>query len=179
MDRLKQKYQKEIMPVLMSEFGHKNPLAVPHVSKVVINVGLGEAIENPKVLETVNEYLAEITGQKPTVTHARRAIAGFKLRKGDTIGTKVTLRGDRMYVFLDKLFNIVLPRVRDFKGLSSEAFDQKGNYSLGIREQLVFGEIEYSKIDKVRGLEVSIVMTSKGKEESKRLLELLGLPFQK
>ncbi len=179
MNRLKQKYQKEIISKLMEEFGYKNYLAVARILKVVLNVGLGEATENPKVIETVGEYLSEITGQKPATTRAHKAISGFKIKAGQPIGVKVTLRGDRMYTFLDKLFNIVLPRVRDFKGVNPDSFDTGGNFSLGIREQMVFPEVTYSKIDKTRGLEITIVTNAKNREESKRLLELLGAPFKK
>lgn len=175
--RLKQKYREEIVPKLMQERGYRSPMEVPRLEKIVLNIGLGEAIQNPRALEAASRDLAAISGQKPVTTRARKSIAGFKVRRGMPIGLMVTLRGDRMYDFLDKLINAALPRIRDFHGVPANSFDGRGNYSLGIREQIIFPEIEYDKIDKVRGLEVSIVTTARTDEEGKRLLELLGMPF--
>lgn len=177
--RLQKKYETEIKPQLLKEFGYKNVMAAPKLEKVVVNVGLGEALAKPEVIEKVKSYIALIAGQKPVTRLARRSIATFKLRQGQPIGVSVTLRGVRMYDFIDKLFSIVLPRVRDFRGLSTTAFDQRGNYTLGLTEQTVFPEVDYSVIDKTRGFEITIVNKSHSKEESKRLLELLGLPFKK
>jgi large subunit ribosomal protein L5 len=164
---------------MMEKFGYKNAMEVPRLNKVVINMGVGDAKENPKFLEGAMEDLATITGQKPVVTVAKRSVASFKLRAGMKIGTKVTLRGDRMYEFLDRLFNAALPRVRDFRGTSPKSFDGRGNYALGIREQLIFPEINYDKVEKVRGMDVIIVTTAKTDEEAKELLALLGMPFSK
>ncbi|MDI3529735.1 MAG: large subunit ribosomal protein [Thermoanaerobacter sp.] len=179
MSRLREKYQKEVVPALMERFGYKNIMQVPKVEKVVINIGVGEAKENPKALEAAVDDLTMIAGQKPVITRAKRSIANFKIRKGMPIGVKVTLRGERMYEFMDKLFNIALPRVRDFKGVSPNSFDGRGNYALGIKEQLIFPEIDYDKIDKIRGMDIIIVTTAKTDEEAKGLLELLGMPFAK
>jgi large subunit ribosomal protein L5 len=175
--RLKQRYRKEIVPVLMREFGYRNVMQVPKVEKVVLNIGMGEAVQNAKSLDAAAEQLATISGQKPVITRAKRSIANFKIRKGNPIGLMVTLRGDRMWEFLDRLVNAALPRIRDFRGISPHAFDGRGNFSLGIREQLIFPEIEYDKVDRVRGLQVNIVTTAETDEEGKRLLELLGMPF--
>jgi large subunit ribosomal protein L5 len=177
--RLKTRYQQEIMPALQKEFNYGNPMQVPGVNKVVVNIGMGEAIQNAKAMDAAISDLAAITGQRPVITRARRSVASFKLREGMQIGCMVTLRGDRMYVFLDKLMNVALPRLRDFQGVSPDSFDGHGNYTLGLREQLVFPEIDYDKIDKVRGMEVSIVTTARTDEEGRRLLTLMGMPFKK
>jgi len=177
--RLKEKYQKEVVPGLQKEFSYKNPMQVPTVNKVVINIGMGEAIQNAKAMDAAVSDLATITGQRPVITRAKRSVATFKLREGMQIGCMVTLRGDRMYQFLDKLMNVALPRLRDFQGVSADAFDGRGNYTLGLREQLVFPEIDYDKVDKVRGMEVSIVTTARTDEEGRRLLKLMGMPFKK
>jgi len=177
--RLKEKYQKEVVPGLQKEFNYKNPMQVPTVHKVVVNIGMGEAIQNAKAMDAAVSDLAAITGQRPVITRAKRSVATFKLREGMQIGCMVTLRGDRMYQFLDKLMNVALPRLRDFQGVSPEAFDGRGNYTLGLREQLVFPEIDYDKVDKVRGMEVSIVTTARTDEEGRRLLKLMGMPFKK
>lgn len=179
MPRLKELYNESVVPAMMEKFGYKNSMEVPKLNKVVINMGVGDAKENPKFLEGAMEDLATITGQKPVVTVAKRSVASFKLRAGMKIGTKVTLRGDRMYEFLDRLFNAALPRVRDFRGTSPKSFDGRGNYALGIREQLIFPEINYDKVEKVRGMDVIIVTTAKTDEEAKELLALLGMPFSK
>jgi len=177
--RLKELYKKTVIPAMMERFGYKNIMEVPRVEKVVINMGVGDAKENPKFLESAMEELAAITGQRPVATVAKKSVAAFKVRAGMKIGTKVTLRGDRMYEFLDRLFNIALPRVRDFRGVSPKSFDGRGNYALGIKEQLVFPEINYDKVEKVRGMDVIIVTTAKTDEEAKELLALLGMPFAK
>lgn len=177
--RLKEKYQQEVAPALLKEFNYKNSMQVPGVHKVVVNIGLGEVIQNAKAMDAAVADLAAITGQRPIITRAKRSVAAFKLREGMQIGCMVTLRGDRMYQFLDKLLNVALPRLRDFQGVSSEAFDGRGNYTLGLREQLVFPEIDYDKVDKVRGMEVSIVTTARTDEEGRRLLKLMGMPFKK
>jgi large subunit ribosomal protein L5 len=177
--RLKERYRNEVAPALMKEFSYSNPMAVPKLEKVVLNMGLGEAPSNPKVLETARAELAAITGQQPVVTKAKKSIAAFKLREGMQIGTRVTLRGDRMYEFLDRLVNAVLPRVRDFRGISPDSFDGRGNYTLGLREQLIFPEIDFAKVDKARGMNISIVTTAKTDEEGRALLRHLGLPFRK
>jgi large subunit ribosomal protein L5 len=176
---LKERYQKEVAPALQKELGLENVMRIPRVTKVVVNVGVGEALENAKALDAAVNDMTIITGQKPVVTKARQSIANFKLREGRAIGVKVTLRGDRMWDFLDRLMNIALPRVRDFRGISAEGFDGRGNYNLGLREQLVFPEIEYDKIDKLRGLEVAIVTTAQTDDEGRLLLQMLGMPFQK
>jgi len=168
--RLKEKYQQEVAPALRKEFNHSNPMQVPGVHKVVINIGMGEVIQNAKAMDAAVADLATITGQRPVITRAKRSVATFKLREGMQIGCMVTLRGDRMYQFLDKLMNVALPRLRDFQGVSADAFDGRGNYTLGLREQLVFPEIDYDKVDKVRGMEVSIVTTASTDEEGRRLL---------
>ena len=177
MNRMQERYQKEIAPALFKAFSFKNVMQVPHVEKVVVNIGLGEAMDNPKALEAAVGDLTTITGQKPVVTKARRDIANFKLRAGRLIGAKVTLRGDRMWSFIDRLLNIALPRVRDFRGVSANAFDGRGNYTLGLKDQLVFPEIEYDKIDKLRGMEITIVTSAKTDEHARALLQMLGMPF--
>jgi large subunit ribosomal protein L5 len=177
--RLKEKYQQEVVPALQKEFNYKNPMQVPRLHKVVVNIGMGEVIQNSKAMEFAVADLAAITGQRPVITRAKRSVAAFKLREGMQIGCMVTLRGERMNVFLDKLLNVALPRLRDFQGVSTEAFDGRGNYTLGLREQLVFPEIDYDKIDKVRGMEISIVTTAHSDQEGRRLLALLGMPFKK
>jgi len=179
MSRLKEKYDKEIAPQLMTEFKYGSKMQVPRVEKVVLNIGLGEAIQNPKALEAATTDVMTISGQRPVVKRAKKSIAAFKLRAGAAIGMMVTLRGKRMYDFLDKLINIALPRIRDFQGVPRNSFDGRGNYTLGIKEQIVFPEIEYDKIDKIRGLEVSVVTTAETDEEARKLLELLGIPFRK
>jgi len=178
MSRLKERYNSEITAKLMKEFGYTNPMQVPRLEKLLINMGLGEAIQNIKVLDSAMEEIKAITGQKPVATKARRSIANFKLRKGMSIGCMVTLRKERMYEFFDRLVSIALPRVRDFKGVSGKSFDGRGNYSLGIREQIIFPEIDYDKIDKIKGLNIIIVTTAKTDEEGKALLRLLGMPFK-
>ncbi len=175
--RLEQKYTEETVPSLTKRFGYKNPMAVPKLDKVIVNIGLGEAVADPKVLDRAVEELAAITGQKPMVTRAKKSIAGFKLRAGMPIGCMVTLRRQRMYEFLERLIHVALPRVRDFKGVSPKAFDGRGNYTLGIREQLIFPEIDYDKVDKLRGLSVSVVTTARTDEEGYALLKELGMPF--
>ncbi|HVB76079.1 MAG TPA: 50S ribosomal protein L5 [Ktedonobacteraceae bacterium] len=177
--RLKEKYQEEVVPALQKEFSYANPMQVPTVHKVVINIGMGEAIQNAKAMDAAVSDLATITGQRPVITRAKRSVATFKLREGMQIGCMVTLRGDHMYQFLDKLINVALPRLRDFQGVSADAFDGRGNYTLGLKEQLVFPEIDYDKVDKVRGMEVSIVTTARTDEEGRRLLKLMGMPFKK
>lgn len=177
MDRLQEKYQKEVVPALTEKFGYKNVMQLPKIEKVIINMGVGEAVTNSKALETAVAQLTQIAGQKPVITKAKKSIAAFKLREGMPIGAKVTLRGDRMYYFLDKLMNIALPRVRDFRGVSSTSFDGRGNYALGLKEQLIFPEIEYDKVDKVQGMDIIIVTTAKTDEEARELLRLLGMPF--
>lgn len=178
MARLYEVYKQEITPKLVEKFQYKNIMQVPKVDKIIINIGVGEAIQNPKALDGAVNDLSIISGQKPVITKAKKSIAGFKLREGMPIGCKVTLRGERMYQFLDKLINIVLPRVRDFRGISPQAFDGRGNYSLGIKEQTIFPEIEYDKIDKIRGMEVVIVTTAKTDEEARELLKSMGMPFR-
>ncbi len=177
--RLKEKYLNEIVPSLMSKFNYSSIMQVPKVEKIIINMGVGEAVGNAKALDTAVEDLQLIAGQKPVVTRAKKSIAGFKLREGMPIGAKVTLRGERMYHFLDKLMNVSLPRVRDFRGVSSKAFDGRGNYTLGLKEQLIFPEIEYDKIDKVRGMDIVIVTSAKTDEEARELLTQMGMPFRK
>ena len=176
---MKERYQQEIVPALKKSLGVDNVMQVPRISKVVVNIGAGEALDNAKILDAAVSDMTLITGQKPVITKARKSIANFKLREGRQIGVKVTLRGDRMWAFLDRLVNIALPRVRDFRGVSPNAFNGRGNYTLGLREQLVFPEIEYDKIDKLRGLEISIVTTARNDEEGRELLTLLGMPFKK
>ncbi len=178
MARLKEKYNKEIAPQIAKEFDIKNPMAIPRIEKIIINMGMGEAISNSKILDVAVEELRVITGQKPVVTKAKKSIASFKLRQGMPIGTMVTLRGERMYEFLDRLISVALPRVRDFRGISAKAFDGRGNYTLGVREQLIFPEIDFNKVDKTRGMNISIVTTAKNDEQSRALLKALGMPFQ-
>ena len=177
MARLKEFYAKEVAPALMTKFGYKSVMQIPKLEKVVINIGLGEAKENQKVLEAACNDLAIITGQKPVITKARKSVANFKLRQGMNIGCKVTLRGERMYEFIDRLFNVALPRVRDFRGINADAFDGRGNYALGLKEQLIFPEIEYDKIDKLRGMDIVVVTTANTDEEARELLTLMGAPF--
>ena len=177
--RLKEYYQNEIVPTLMKELSYENIMQVPRIEKVVVNIGVGEALDNAKSLDAAVADLSQITGQKPVITKARKSIANFKLREGRAIGVKVTLRGERMWSFLDRLINIALPRVRDFRGVSPNSFDGRGNYTLGLREQLVFPEIDYDKIDKLRGLEVTIVTTAQTDEEGRLLLDMLNMPFRK
>lgn len=177
--RLKESYQKDIAPALMKKFGYKSVMQIPKLDKIVINVGCGEAIANPKAIDAIMTDLAAITGQKPVVCVARKSVANFKVREGMKIGVKVTLRGDRMYEFVDRFFNVALPRVRDFRGINGNGFDGRGNYNMGIREQLIFPEIEYDKIDKVRGMDLSFVTTAKTDEEARELLTLMGAPFAK
>jgi len=179
MSRLKEKYRKEVVPSLMERYGYKNIMQVPRLEKVVLNIGLGEAIQNAKALEAAEGDLAAISGQHPVITRAKKSIAAFRLREGMPIGLKVTIRGERMYHFLDKLVNAVLPRVREFQGVSTNSFDGRGNYTLGLREQISFPEVDYDKIDRIRGLEISIATTAKTDEEGRHLLELLGMPFAK
>jgi large subunit ribosomal protein L5 len=176
--RLKERYQKEVAPAIAREFGIKNPMAIPRVEKVVLNMGMGEAIANAKILDTATDELRSITGQKPVVTKAKKSIASFKLRQGMPIGVMVTLRGDRMYEFLDRLVSIALPRVRDFRGVSPKAFDGRGNYTIGVREQLIFPEIDFNKVDKLRGMNISIVTTARNDEQARALLKGLGMPFR-
>lgn len=179
MERLRETYEKQIRPRLQERFGYKNVNQIPRLEKVVVNMSVGEAIVNSKALDAAVSELAAITGQRPIVTKAKKSIAAFKLRAGMNIGAKVTLRGDRMYVFVDKLFNVVLPRIRDFRGLPAKSFDGRGNYNLGLREQLVFPEINYDKVDKTRGMDVTIVTTAKTDEEASEFLTAMGLPLQK
>ena len=177
MARLKEKYIKDVIPAMMQKFNYKNIMEVPKLEKVVVNIGMGEATQNPKALDGAVADLKAITGQKPVITRAKKSIAAFKLRAGIPIGAKVTLRSQRMYEFVDKLFNVVLPRVRDFRGVSPKAFDGRGNYTLGLREQLIFPEIDYDKVDQIRGMDISFVTTAKNDEEAKELLGLMGMPF--
>jgi large subunit ribosomal protein L5 len=179
MSRLKGIYQKEIVPILMEDFGYRNVMQVPRLVKVVVNIGLGEALQEAKALDGATRDLSTITGQQPVITRARKSIAAFKLREGMAIGAKVTLRGRRMYDFVDRLLNVALPRQRDFRGVSRDAFDGRGNYTLGLEEQLIWPEIQYDSIDKVRGMEITIVTTAKTDEEARRLLTLLGMPFKR
>src|SRR5574341_853093 len=179
MNRMHERYQKEVAPALFKAFNFKNTMQVPRIEKVVVNVGVGEALDNPKALEAAVNDLTIITGQKPVTTKARKSIANFKLREGRLIGAKVTLRGDRMWAFLDRVINIALPRVRDFRGVSANAFDGRGNYTLGLRDQLVFPEIDYDKIDKMRGMEITIVTSAQNDEQARALLQMLGMPFSR
>jgi large subunit ribosomal protein L5 len=176
--RLKERYQKEVGPAIAKEFGIKNPMAIPRLEKIVINMGMGEAIANAKILDTAADELKSITGQKPVVTKAKKSIASFKLRQGMPIGVMVTLRGDRMYEFMDRLVSVALPRVRDFRGVSPKAFDGRGNYTIGVREQLIFPEIDFNKVDKLRGMNISIVTTARTDELARALLKALGMPFR-
>src|ERR1044071_3479081 len=177
MNRMQEKYNNEIVPALRKAFDLTNIMQVPRITKVVVNIGMGEAMDNPKSMEAAVSDLTIITGQKPVMSKARKSIANFKLREGRLIGTKVTLRGDRMWAFLDRLLNIALPRVRDFRGVSANAFDGRGNYTLGLKDQLVFPEIDYDKIDKLRGMEITIVTTARTDEQARALLQMLGMPF--
>ncbi|WP_078551180.1 50S ribosomal protein L5 [Bacillus alkalicellulosilyticus] len=179
MARLKEKFKNEITPSLIEKFNYSSIMGVPKVEKIVINMGVGDAVANPKALDKAVEELTEIAGQKPLITKAKKSIAGFKLREGMPIGAKVTLRGERMYEFLDKLISVSLPRVRDFRGVSKKAFDGRGNYTLGVKEQLIFPEIDYDKVDKVRGMDIVIVTTANSDEEARELLTQMGMPFQK
>jgi large subunit ribosomal protein L5 len=179
MSRLKEKYTSEIVPSLVEKFNYSSVMAVPKLEKIVVNMGVGDAVSNAKALDKAVEELATITGQKPLVTKAKKSIAGFKLREGMPIGAKVTLRGERMYQFLDKLITVSLPRVRDFRGVSKKAFDGRGNYTLGVKEQLIFPEIDYDKVDKVRGMDIVLVTTANTDEEARELLTQMGMPFQK
>ena len=178
MSRLRDRYVKEVVPALTKEFGYKNVMAVPKIRKVVVNMGLGEATANAKLIEVGSDELARITGQKPVVRRAKKSIAAFKVRKGQPVGTSVTLRGDRMYEFLDRLMTIALPRVRDFRGVSPRGFDGRGNFTLGLRDQLLFPEIDYMKVDKARGMNVSVVTTARTDQEARKLLQLIGMPFR-
>jgi large subunit ribosomal protein L5 len=179
MNILRTKFQKEVAPALMKSLNLTNLMQIPQIKKVVINIGLGEAMDNPKALDAAVIDLTAITGQKPVITKARKSIANFKLREGRAIGTTVTLRGEKMWAFLDRLMNIVLPRVRDFRGISAESFDGRGNYTLGLREQIIFPEIEYDKVDKVRGMEITIVTSAPNDDQARAMLQLLGMPFRK
>lgn len=175
----KERYRQEVVPALQKEFNYANPMQVPGIHKVVVNIGMGEVIQNAKAMDAAVADLAAITGQRPVITRAKKSVAAFKLREGMQIGCMVTLRGTRMEYFLDKLLNVALPRIRDFQGISPDAFDGRGNYTLGLREQLVFPEIDYDKIDKLRGMEITIVTTAKTDQEGRRLLALMGMPFKK
>ena len=176
--RLRERYRNEVVPALMKRFGYKNPMAVPKLSKVVVNIGLGEASQNIKLLDVAAQELAQITGQKPIITRAKKSIANFKIRRGMPIGCCVTLRGERMYEFVDRLCNVVLPRVRDFKGLPPNSFDGRGNFSLGLRDQLVFPEIDYTRVDKIKGMNITLTTTARNDEEGRELLRLLGVPLR-
>ncbi len=176
--RLRERYRNEVIPALMKRFGYKNPMAVPKLSKVIVNIGLGEASQNIKLLDVAAQELGQITGQKPIITRAKKSIANFKIRKGMPIGCCVTLRGERMYEFMDRLCNVVLPRVRDFKGLATNAFDGRGNYTLGLRDQLVFPEIDYTRVDKIKGMNITLTTTARNDEEGRELLKQLGLPLR-
>ena len=178
MEKLREQYKKEVVPALMKKFNYKSVMQVPKLDKIVINIGLGDTKENPKSLENAMNDLTQITGQRPMITKAKKSIAAFKLREGANVGCKVTLRKDKMYDFANKLFNVALPRVRDFRGVSANSFDGRGNYSMGLKEQLVFPEIEYDKIDKLRGMDIIFVTTAETDEEAKELLKLLGMPFK-
>ncbi|MCX7981568.1 MAG: 50S ribosomal protein L5 [Syntrophales bacterium] len=178
MARLKELYKSEVVPAMIKKFGYKNPMEVPRLEKIVVNMGLGEAIQNPKVLDFASEELALIVGQKPVITKAKKSIASFKLRKGMSIGCCVTLRRERMYEFFDRLVNVSLPRIRDFRGVSPRSFDGRGNFAMGIKEQIIFPEINYDKVDKLRGMNIVIVTTAKTDDEARELLRLLGMPFR-
>jgi large subunit ribosomal protein L5 len=178
MSRLKDRYASDVVPALKKEFGYKNVMAIPRIEKVVVNMGLGDATQNAKIVDTGVDELGRVTGQKPVVTRAKKSIAQFKVRKGMPIGTMVTLRGERMWEFLDRLMSVALPRVRDFRGVSPRGFDGRGNYTLGLKDQLLFPEIDYMKVDKARGMNISVVTTAKTDEESRKLLQLLGMPFR-
>ena len=178
MSRLRDRYSKDVVPALQKEFGYKNVMAIPKIEKVVVNMGLGEATQNAKIVDTGADEVMRITGQKPVVTRAKKSIAQFKVRKGMPIGAMVTLRGERMWEFLDRLISVALPRVRDFRGVSPRGFDGRGNYTLGLKDQLLFPEIDYMKVDKARGMNISVITTAKTDEESRKLLQLLGMPFR-
>jgi large subunit ribosomal protein L5 len=178
MSRLRDRYTKEIVPTLKKEYSYKNVMAVPRLEKIVVNMGMGEAIQNAKLLDSASDELSLITGQRPVITRAKKSIASFKLRKGMAIGCSVTLRGERMYEFFDRLVNIALPRVRDFRGLSTKSFDGRGNYTLGLRDQLIFPEVDYAKVSKLKGMNVCLVTTASSDDEARTLLRLLGLPFR-
>jgi large subunit ribosomal protein L5 len=178
MSRLKDRYLKDVVPALTKEFGYKNIMAVPKIRKVVVNMGLGEATQNVKIVDTGSDELARITGQRPVTRRAKKSIAAFKVRKGMPVGTMVTLRGERMYEFLDRLMNVALPRVRDFRGVSPKGFDGRGNFTLGLRDQLIFPEIDYMKVDKTRGMNVSVVTSARTDQEARKLLQLIGMPFR-
>ena len=178
MSRLKERYEKEVAPALTKEFGYRNVMAIPKIEKIVVNMGLGEATQNAKIVDTGADEVARITGQKPVTTRAKKSIAQFKVRKGMPIGAMVTLRGERMWDFLDRLISVALPRVRDFRGVSAKGFDGRGNYTLGLKDQLLFPEIDYMKVDKARGMYISVVTTAKSDQESPKLLQLLGMPFR-
>jgi large subunit ribosomal protein L5 len=178
MSRLKERYEKEVAPALTKEFGYRNVMAIPKIEKIVVNMGLGEATQNAKIVDTGADEVARITGQKPVTTRAKKSIAQFKVRKGMPIGAMVTLRGERMWDFLDRLISVALPRVRDFRGVSGKGFDGRGNYTLGLKDQLLFPEIDYMKVDKARGMNISVVTTAKSDQESRKLLQLLGMPFR-
>jgi large subunit ribosomal protein L5 len=178
MSRLRERYQNEVVAALRKEFGYANVMAIPKVTKIVVNMGLGEATANAKIVDVGGEELAKVTGQKPVTTRAKKSIAQFKVRQGQPIGSMVTLRGERMFEFLDRLISVALPRVRDFRGISPKGFDGRGNYTLGLKDQLIFAEIDYLKVDKARGMNVSVVTTAKTDEEARRLLQLMGMPFR-
>jgi len=178
MSRLRQRYEKEVAPALKKEFGYRNVMAIPKIEKIVVNMGLGEATQNAKIVDAGADEVARVTGQKPVVTRAKKSIAQFKVRKGMPIGAMVTLRGERMWEFLDRLISVALPRVRDFRGVSPRGFDGRGNYTLGLKDQLLFPEIDYMKVDKARGMNISVVTTAKSDQESRKLLQLLGMPFR-
>lgn len=178
MARLKDYYEKEVIPALKKEFNYRNPMEIPRIEKIIVNMGLGEAIQNAKVLENASDELAAIVGQKPVITKAKKSIATFKLRQGMSIGCRVTLRREKMYEFFDRLFNVAIPRVRDFRGIPSKSFDGRGNFALGLKEQIIFPEIDYDKIDKVRGMNIVIVTSAKTDDEARRLLTLMGVPFR-
>jgi large subunit ribosomal protein L5 len=178
MSRLRERYASDVVPALKKEFGYTNVMAIPKIEKVVVNMGLGEATQNAKIVDTGTDEVMKVTGQKPVVTRAKKSIAQFKVRKGQPIGTMVTLRGERMWEFLDRLISVALPRVRDFRGVSARGFDGRGNYTLGLKDQLLFPEIDYMKVDKARGMNISVVTTAKTDEESRKLLQLLGMPFR-
>ncbi|MBM3801607.1 MAG: 50S ribosomal protein L5 [Acidimicrobiia bacterium] len=178
MSRLKERYAREIIPAMSKEYGYKNVMAIPKLEKIVINIGLGEAIQNSKLLDSASDELSQITGQRPVITRAKKSIASFKLRKGMAIGCSVTLRGERMFEFLDRLVNAALPRVRDFRGLSTKSFDGRGNYTLGLRDQLIFPEIDYARVSKIKGMNICVVTTAKTDDEARTLLRLFGMPFR-
>lgn len=179
MIKLKDRYKKEIIKAMMQKFGYKNPMQVPKLEKIVINRGVGEAVANPKILDKVTDELAMISGQRPLITKAKKSIAGFKLRKGISLGLKVTLRSNKMYEFMDKLVNICLPKIRDFRGVNPKSFDGHGNYTIGIKEQLIFPEVDYDRVDKARGMDITIVTSANKDEEARELLQLIGIPFAK